>query len=82
MAMVSSLPLPAHMPCSECGASLARGEEDRHVCDEQRRLRYQLIQLRAEIAGFDDDLATYLDSPEGRFEAWYAARRRSSRRRA
>jgi hypothetical protein len=70
------------MPCSECGASLARGEEDRHVCDEHRRLKYQLIQLRAEVAGFDDHLAAYLDSPQGRFELWYAARERSRRRRA
>ena len=80
--MVSSLPFPAFMPCSECGASLARGQEDAHVCDRERRLRYQLIQLREEIAGFDDDLAAYLDSPEGRFEAWYAAWKRSRRPKA
>ena len=71
--MAPSLPPPHYMPCSECGASLARGEEADHVCEEERRLRYQMIQLREEIAGFDDGLAAYLDSPRGRFEVWYAA---------
>jgi hypothetical protein len=75
---MASLPQPAYMPCSECGASLARGEESRHVCNEERRLRYQIIQLRDEIAGFDDRLAAYLDSPQGRFELWYAERSRRS----
>ena len=80
--MAFSLPQPAYMPCSECGASVARGEEKGHVCDEERRLSYRLIQLRDEIAAFEDDLAAYLDSPRGRFEAWYAAWERSRRRRA
>jgi hypothetical protein len=64
------------MPCPECGASIPRGQEDAHVCEEERLLRYQLVQLREEIAGFDDGLAEYLESPRGQFESWYAARRR------
>jgi hypothetical protein len=67
------------MPCSECGGSVARGREEGHVCEEERRLRYQLFQLREEIAAFDARLQEYLDSPKGRFEAWYAARQRARR---
>ena len=68
------------MPCPECGASVARGREDDHVCEEERLLRYRMIQLREEIARFDDDLAAYLSSQRGRFDVWYAARERSKRR--
>jgi hypothetical protein len=74
--MAISFPQPAHMPCSECGASIARVEMDRHACDEERRLHYQLFQLREEIAAFDAELAGYLASPRGKFETWYAAWRR------
>ena len=39
-------------------------------------LDHQLLQLRPEIAQFDDALGAYLDSPGGRFDVWYAERRR------
>jgi hypothetical protein len=67
---------PSFRPCADCGASVARDEGDKHECDEERKLDYQLLQLRYEIAGFDDALGEYLDSPAGRFNAWYAERRR------
>jgi hypothetical protein len=78
--MAPPFPLPAHMPCPECGASVRRGGEDDHVCEEERLLDYRIIQLREEIARFDDDLVGYLSSPRGKFEIWYAARERSRRR--
>jgi hypothetical protein len=71
--MARLLPPPADTPCPECGASVPRGQEDAHVCEEERLIRYQLVQLREEIAGFDDGLADYLDPPR-RFESWDAAR--------
>jgi hypothetical protein len=49
---------------------------DEHVCSPQRRLDYQMFQLRAEIASFELQLAAYLASPEGRFAEYYAERRR------
>jgi hypothetical protein len=67
------------MPCTTCGGSVARGREDEHACEEERRLRYQLFQLREEIAAFDARLEEYLDSPSGRFEVFYAARERARR---
>ena len=74
--MFGSIPQPAYMPCEECGASLAPSARDSHVCSELRRLDYQMTQLRPDIDAFDDDVTDYLDSPRGRFEAWYAERER------
>jgi hypothetical protein len=68
------------MPCEECGASVPVGGGEEHVCSEQRRLEYRLFQLRAELAGFEDQLAAYLESPQGLFERWYAERERRRRR--
>lgn len=76
--MYGFLRQPAFMPCDECGASVARADAQSHECDDERRVEYQLFQLQDEIAAFDDDLAGYLDSPVGRFETWYAARRRAA----
>jgi hypothetical protein len=68
-----------HMPCDECGASVAQDERDDHVCDPDRRLDYILFQLRHEIESFDGDLGEYLSSPQGRFLAWLAERERKRR---
>jgi len=68
-------PIPRHMPCERCGASVAYGEAD-HVCDDGRRVEFELFQLRSEIAAFDDQLREWLDSPPGRFEQFDAERRR------
>lgn len=67
------------MPCEECGASLDRHESEEHACDPERRLDYQIFQHREAIAHFDDDLDTFLASPQGRFELWYAQHTRERR---
>ena len=69
-------PQPQYMPCAECGASVPRDQTERHVCGDERRLDYELIQLRAEVDAFDQQLAGYLQTLQGRFEVWYAANRR------
>jgi hypothetical protein len=69
-------PRPRFTPCAECGASVARGEEDLHVCDPERRLEFGLLQLREEREQFEAQLTAYLESPRGLFDAWYASRRR------
>jgi hypothetical protein len=71
-----ALPDPHHMPCTECGASVAQSERDRHVCEPERRLDFRVLQHRDEINLFDNQLAAYLETPRGRFEAWYASERR------
>jgi len=67
---------PQHMPCDDCGESVARTERDAHACDVERRLDYELVQLHAEVGAFDEEFEAYLESPAGRFAAWYAARTR------
>ena len=65
-----------YMPCEECGASLAADEREGHVCDPERRLEYRLVQLRDEVAAFEDGLHEYLESPHGRFAQWLAEHKR------
>jgi hypothetical protein len=72
------LPEPAFMPCDECGATVARDEKDEHVCERERWLDYQLFVQRAALERLENDLSAYLDSPEGRFQAWDAERRREA----
>jgi hypothetical protein len=79
-AVFGFIPQPAYMPCEECGASVAVGARDEHVCSAQRQLEYELFKLRAELAAFDDQFAAYLESPQGRFELWYAERERRLKR--
>ena len=67
---------PQHMPCDDCGASVARAEREQHRCDLERRLDYEVFQLRGEVDAFDEEFGVYLESPMGRFDAWYAARTR------
>jgi hypothetical protein len=71
------LPEPPFMPCSECGASVAKAERAEHICERERWLDYQLFLQRRAIERLEADLRTYLDSPEGRFQAWDAERRRT-----
>ena len=73
------IPQPKHMPCPECGESVARDDRDLHACDDERWLDYQMFQLREEIAGLDSGVTAYFDSPQGRFEVWYAASKRKPR---
>ena len=64
------------MPCADCGASVERARRHLHVCDPERRIDYELFQLRHETAAFDWQLAEFLESPAGRFAAWLAERDR------
>ncbi|HZO35009.1 MAG TPA: hypothetical protein VFB17_08030 [Gaiellaceae bacterium] len=70
--MSFAFPHPDHMPCPDCGASVAV-DEPAHVCDEERRLDYRVA---PEIARFDDELGRWLDTPAGRFARWLAERDR------
>jgi hypothetical protein len=69
----------SHMPCADCGASVAHGDRETHECDPRRQLEYRMFQLRDEVAGFEDGLRGYLDSPGGRFAQWLAERERRRR---
>jgi hypothetical protein len=74
--MFGSFLQPQFMPCPDCGASVPTAEMDTHECSEERRLDYQMFQLRAEVASFDLQLAAFFASPRGRFSVYYAERQR------
>jgi hypothetical protein len=65
-------PTPDHLPCPDCGASLPVAADTAHVCDEDRQLDFQLVELGPDIARFDDDLGEWLDTPAGRFARFIA----------
>ena len=67
-------PHPQYMPCADCGASVSRRESELHTCESERQLEFAFFQLRDEREEFDEQFTAYLESPQGRFEAWYAAR--------
>ena len=71
-----AFPQPHYMPWAECGASVARAETEHHLCADERRLDYEVVQLRPEIDEFDRQLADYLQTLRGQFAVWYAANRR------
>lgn len=56
--------------------AVAQGAE--HTCDPDRRLDFELFQLREEISGLDAQIEGYLSSTRGRFEQWYAEHERQS----
>lgn len=68
-------PAPSLLPCPDCGAAISI-EEDEHVCDAERRRWHELFLVNVEVAKLDDELRTYLDSPQGRFGLYYAERER------
>jgi hypothetical protein len=74
--MFGAWPESAYKPCPECGASLSRAASGEHVCDDERRLDFNLFQLRDEIASFDAQLSAWLATTRGRFAAWLAERDR------
>ena len=66
-----------YMPCTQCGASVERTAHETHVCDSERRLSYQLFQLRGEVERFEAEFSAFLGSALGKFEAWCARRERT-----
>jgi hypothetical protein len=73
---VLGFPQPHYLPCPDCGESIARADHDEHVCDLDRRLDYLIVLLRDEVGAFDEQLAAWLESPEGQFAAWRAEQER------
>jgi hypothetical protein len=68
-----------YISCDDCGASVPRDESGGHECDPERRLDYLIFHRRHEVARFEEELGAYLDSPNGRFESWYAEHERRRR---
>jgi hypothetical protein len=71
--MSFAFPHPKHMPCPDCGASVpVHDRAVAHVCDEDRRLDFQLVEHGDEIEGLERALGDWLATPQGRFAAWLA----------
>ena len=69
-------PHPRFMPCSDCGASVAREERDTHICDPERLVDYRLFQLRGDLDTLESEIGAYLETQKGKFDAWFAEQRR------
>ena len=75
-AAMADFPQPNHLPCPDCGASVARADGEAHECEDERRLDYLVFLHRHEVELFEGELGAWLDSPGGRFAAWLAERGR------
>jgi len=63
--------------CPGCGDSLnpEMQEEGGHVCEPYRQAVWQESMLQAEINRFEQEFATWLATPHGRFASFLAAQR-------
>ena len=68
-----------YMSCERCGMSLSPDESKTHVCDAERRARFEAFQVRNGLAELDRQLDVFLESPAGRFAVYYAERERHRR---
>jgi hypothetical protein len=62
--------------CPECGAAVqaATLAAEAHECAPDRYVAHQLLKARHGIERLEQDLARWLQTPQGRFEAFYARR--------
>lgn len=68
---------PQLATCPSCGGEMPARELRLHVCDWGRWLDHQVHLRRAELHRFEHELGVYLESPNGRFDLWYAERERA-----
>ena len=74
--MFAYYPQSQFHPCPDCGAPVPHEDEGAHRCERRRYVEYQMLLLRPEIIAFEDQLAVWLRTPQGRFARYYAARDR------
>ena len=74
--MFAYYPQSQFHPCPDCGAPVPHEDEVAHHCERRRYVEYQMLLLRPDIIAFEDEFSGWLRTPRGRFEAYYAARRR------
>lgn len=75
--MAFAFPSPDYQPCPDCGASVPVGDDgEKHVCNAEQRLDFQVFELRPDIERFSDDFGDWLNTPEGKFRQWLAERER------
>jgi len=62
--------------CPHCGVAVQRSrlEADLHACGPERVLAHQAMKGRWALERLEDDLAAWLDTPAGGFQAYLARR--------
>jgi hypothetical protein len=60
--------------CPECGVAVqaARLAADDHDCPPDRYIAHQLLRASAGLERLEHELARWLQTPQGRFAAFYA----------
>ena len=62
--------------CPDCGVAVqaARLAADDHACATERYVDHQMLKAHGAVQRFENDLAGWLQTPQGRFAAFYARR--------
>jgi hypothetical protein len=62
--------------CPECGIAVqaTRLATGGHACPAERYIAHQVLKARTGLERFEHDLAHWLQTPHGRFAAFYARR--------
>ena len=62
--------------CPDCGVAVqaSRLAADDHACASERYVNHQMLKAHRGVQHFENDLAGWLQTPQGRFAAFYARR--------
>jgi hypothetical protein len=62
--------------CPGCGVAVQRAqlEDDLHRCVPERFVSHQTLKARPGLARLEEDLASWLSTPQGAFQAFLAQR--------
>jgi hypothetical protein len=77
MSVVKVVSVFSYERCCDCGISIPLGMGDEHVCEREQWISYQVDKASRELRNIDAELRHYLETPQGRFDLWYAQRSRS-----
>jgi hypothetical protein len=70
---------PDPATCPSCGSEVPSRRRVVHACDWWSWLDHQVELRREELDRFERELGSYLRTPSGHFELWYAERERRGR---
>jgi hypothetical protein len=69
---------PDYADCPECGTSIPLDGIRPHRCDERHRADRIAVFAVSEAESFELEFSGFLETPQGRFELFYAARERGA----
>lgn len=65
-----------YLPCPGCGALLSSEQRSGHVCDPEETALHQVVKARVQLARFEEEVARFLATAQGRFALFLAKRQR------